>query len=244
MAYINFHWLFWKYIDYLCYQFFEKLLCKAKALFFFSNIQAQTYRHAHRPCSHGNGECWGSRSFQVFSSLGLSIVSAPHPFAHMCTHTHTHRHIHTFLVGVHTTHHLSLTLASEAAKCLSGENFVGLLTHTNSRRCESSMETRFSIFVSQKARRKWMKGSTIAICCHLWAVLQLFGYDCLFFMLYSLQIVLYWLKFGWPIPLFGTYWLLIFSFYSVNNWDCVEIVKLLETEWRWGRERESSSGCD
>lgn len=101
---------------------------KCKASFFFSNIHTQTYRHAHRPCSHGNGECWGSRSFQVFSSLGLSIVSAPHPFAHTCTqmhaqtHARTHTYTHTHCWYILHTH--SLTLTSETAKCLSGESMT------------------------------------------------------------------------------------------------------------------------
>ena len=105
-------------------QNFGGLLCaqtKCKAsLFFSSNTHTQRYRHAHRPCSHGNGECWGSRSFQVFSSPGLSIVSATHPFrSHMhsdvCTDACTHNTLWWAYI---------VTIASERAKGLSGENMT------------------------------------------------------------------------------------------------------------------------
>lgn len=46
------------------------------------NAQVQTYRHTLSFCNNGNGECWGSRSFWVFGTLGRSIVSAPYPSAH------------------------------------------------------------------------------------------------------------------------------------------------------------------
>lgn len=189
-------------------EFLKQLFAKkCKAPSFFSNVH--THTHTHRdmltvPAAMAMEDADVQGHFKYSAAWGspLSvhhILLLTHPLR--CTQKHKHTHTHTqniLLVGIHSTHCISLTLASEAAKCLSGENMTprkSAHTRANTSSQAWSFNEDTIIHVCFQRGQTWMKGMTFeqlllsvvsvytlwsAYCAVLFksSVLKMFATDC------------------------------------------------------------------
>lgn len=221
----------------------NKPFCSKRAKPHFSS-QISAHKHTNMltvPAAMGmeNAEVQGHFKYSAAWGSPLSvhhILLLTH--ALRCTHMHTLTY--TDIVGIFYTPHLPNAWIRDSKVPLRWKHDTSWVrSHKNSRRCEASMETQLSIFVSQKDRHKWMEGMTFE---HLLFSVMLRGWDCSpCSAVYRFVLLNY-------ISITNIWCWLIFSLYSVNNCDCVEIVAVefffLSKGSGGEGGRESSSGCD
>lgn len=156
-----------------------KPFCSKRAKPHFSS-QISAHKHTNMltvPAAMGmeNAEVQGHFKYSAAWGSPLSvhhILLLTH--ALRCTHTHTLTYTH--IVGIFYTPHLPNAWIRDSKVPLRWKHDTSwLCSYKNSHRCEASMETQLSIFVSQKARHKWMEGMTFE---HLLFSVILRGWDC------------------------------------------------------------------
>lgn len=113
---------------------------------------------------------WRMLRFKVISSIQQPGALHCQCITSFCSHMHSNAPTNTcahntLLVGAHSTHRISLTLTSETAKCLSGENMtLRRSTHIHKQlQVWISMETQLSVFFlcHRLSKHKRIKTMTI-----------------------------------------------------------------------------------